>query len=104
MAKTRTKLSSKQIEHIGQLANLPLKDKEVNKFRKQLSNVFNYVDELTQLNTKGVTQTSHVTGLVNRVRADKAETENCLTQKEALQPSSKKNKGFFIVKAIIKEQ
>lgn len=104
MKKKRSRLTSAQIRHIANLANLSLKDEELNKFRKQLSNVFDFVDKLTEVKTTGIAETSHVTGLINQLRKDKAATENCLTQKEALQPSLKTNRGYFRVKALFKEQ
>ena len=65
------KLSTSDVEHIATLSRLSLSEAEKKKFAGQLSNVLNYVDELNEVDTKGVEVTSQVTGLTNVAEADK---------------------------------
>lgn len=64
------KLSKAEILKIAKLSRLELTDEEVGKFGGQLSDVLNYVQKLSELNTESVEETSQVTGLVNVFRKD----------------------------------
>ena len=100
MKDKKTKLTKEQVRHIAQLANLQLKDKEVTKFQKQLSDVLGYIDVLNELDTSKVKPTAQVTGLQNVFRED--ELGKSLTQEEALSGTKNKHNGYFKVKAIFK--
>lgn len=92
-------LSKLQVLHIAKLANLPLSSAEVKKFRKQLSDILDYINLLEELNTKDVEPTSQVTGLENVVRKDEA--GETLTQKEAPSGASRKKNGHFEVGKVL---
>lgn len=96
-------LKKGDIEHVAKLAHLPLKSKELIKFKSQLSDIFSYVDKIAKMKTKGVKETSQVTNIKNRFRQDKVEKERMLGQKEALLNAKKTYQGYFLVKAIFKE-
>ena len=96
-------LKREDIEHVAKLAHLQLDKKEFTKFKKQLSDIFTYVEKIGKMKTKGVKETSQVTGLKNRFREDKVEKERMLTQKEALSNAKKIHQGYFMVKAIFEE-
>jgi aspartyl-tRNA(Asn)/glutamyl-tRNA(Gln) amidotransferase subunit C len=63
-------ISQDQVRHVAKLARLNLKDEEVEKFAGQLSNIFDYVDLLNEVDVDGVEPTSQVTGLENVTRPD----------------------------------
>lgn len=75
-------ISLNQVKHIAKLARLGLKDEEVEKFSKQLSNIFEYVDMLNEVNTDEVEPTAQVTGLKNVTRKD--EVKRFCTKDELL--------------------
>lgn len=91
-------LSKDQVKHITRLANLKVTGAEIEKFRKQLSKVLEYVEQLNKLNTKKVEPTSQVTGLENVFRED--EPKPSLSQEEVLSGAKNTEKGMFKVKAI----
>mgnify|MGYP001164757213 CR=1 FL=1 len=66
-----TKITEEQVGHIAKLARLEVSDAEVKKFTGQLSNVFEYMEILQDVNTDGVPETSQVTGLENVSDEDK---------------------------------
>ncbi len=70
-------LSEKQVRHIAKLARIKLKDDEVKVFSKQLSNVLEYVDMLSEVNTDDVEETSQVTGLENVMQKDEIISSEC---------------------------
>jgi aspartyl-tRNA(Asn)/glutamyl-tRNA(Gln) amidotransferase subunit C len=63
-------LTPDQVRHIAKLARLRLTDDEVEKFAPQLTSIFQYVDLLSEVNTKNIEPTAHVTGLTNMFRDD----------------------------------
>ena len=64
------KLTTEQVRHIATLARLEITDTEAEHYREQLSAILDYVDQLQQVDTTGVEETSQVTGLVNAMRDD----------------------------------
>ncbi len=80
-------LSKQQIEHIAKLARLELSEKELKIYGEQLSGILNYIDQLKEVDVKGVEPTAQVTGLENVFRNDKVldwpEEENEIALKNA---------------------
>ena len=63
-------LSQEQVRHIAKLARLGLSDDEVKKFSTQLTNILQYVEILSEVDTSSVEATNQVTGLKNVMRED----------------------------------
>ena len=87
------------VPHVAQLANLPISKQEEKKLEKQLTETLSYIDQLSEIDTKNVQPTSHVTGLENITRLDTSEPS--LPQSSALANTSKTHDGYFIVNAIL---
>lgn len=66
------KLSREDVLKLARLARLELDDEEVEKYRAELSDILQYVEQLQSVDVKGVEPTHQVTGLTNVTRADKA--------------------------------
>ncbi len=90
------------VQHVARLANLTIKAEEVSKFESQLSEVLDYVNKLTNLDTKNIKETSQVTGLENVTREDVSASS--LTQTEALSNGKKVKNGAFRVKGIFEDE
>ncbi len=86
------------VSHIAKLANLSLLPSEKLKLEKQLEETLDYVEELSEVDTKNIDPTSQVTGLENITREDIAKPS--LSQDEALSNTKSKHNGFFKVNAI----
>ena len=87
------------VKHIAKLANLPLSDKEEERFEKQISSILKYVEQLNSVDTKGVSITSQVTNLENAIRKDEPDTS--LNQEDALSNTKSKHNGFFKVGKVL---
>lgn len=87
------------VKHVAKLANLTLKDEEVEKFESQLSSILDYIKKLQEVDTSSIEETSQVTGLENVEREDK--TRPSLSQEEALSNTKDKHNGMFRVKAVL---
>ena len=64
------KLTKHEIEHIAQLARQGLTPAELSKFQMQLGGILDYVSQLNEVPTDGVSPTAQVTGLKNVMRED----------------------------------
>lgn len=87
------------VSRVAKLANLPLTDVEKKKFATQLSSILEYIEKLSEVDTKNIQPTSQVTGLENVTREDAASTS--LSQEEALANTSAKHNNLFKVPAIL---
>lgn len=87
------------VPHVAKLANLPLTEKEIEKFEKQLSAVLQYIEKLNEVDTKNVQPTSQVTGLENITRQDAAKPS--LSQSDALSNTKEQHNGMFQVAGIL---
>ena len=90
------------IDHLAQLANLPLSTEEKKKFEKQLEETLDYVKQLEEIDTKNVEPTSQVTGLENVLREDEAAPS--LSQEGALKNAKATHNGFFNVPQILETE
>lgn len=99
-----SKLNEEDVKHVAKLANLPLTSEEISRFKRQLSQVITYVEELRELDTAKVEPTSQTTGLENVYRKDEIKKEGSLSQKEALSGTEKIHNGYFQVAAILKDK
>ena len=64
------KLSKEEVLHIAKLSRLELAEDKVEQFANQLSDVLEYVEKLSEVDTEGVEETSQVTGLENVYKSD----------------------------------
>jgi len=68
-------LTKEDVLKVAQLARIELTEEEVKRFQQQLSDIFGYVDQLQEVDTKGIEETAQVTGLENVFRPD--EIKHC---------------------------
>jgi len=71
-----------EVRHIAELARIGLNDKEIEKYQKDMSSILDWVEQLKEVDVKGIQPTAHIAGLKNIVRIDK--------------PSNFKNKASII--------
>lgn len=100
MKKPKIHLSKEEVLHIAKLAKLRIKESEIETFRKQLSEILEYVGKLNELDTKKTADLNQVTCTQNTYRDDKLDTNQKLTAKEALANTKSQKDKFFKVKAI----
>jgi aspartyl-tRNA(Asn)/glutamyl-tRNA(Gln) amidotransferase subunit C len=92
-------LTAEEVKKVALLARIELSDEEVEKFRKDLSMVLDYVEELKQVDTEGLEIVSQVTGLQNVQREDVAVVADNLDEILANAPETKDR--YYKVKAIL---
>jgi aspartyl-tRNA(Asn)/glutamyl-tRNA(Gln) amidotransferase subunit C len=94
-------LSKEEIQHIAKLARLDLTDAELEKYGSQLSSVLSYIDQLKEVDVKGVEPTAQVSGLTNVTRDDVVKDWDEKEVEEALRDAPEKEGRFIKVKRVI---
>jgi aspartyl-tRNA(Asn)/glutamyl-tRNA(Gln) amidotransferase subunit C len=93
------KITRQEVDHVAKLARLQLSDSAKDMFTDQLSNILTYVEQLSELDTKGVEPTSHVLDIRNVMREDVP--GESLSQERALANAPDKAAGHYRVPKII---
>lgn len=96
------KLTASQVEHVAELANLPITTSETSQFQKQLSEVVEYVGKIAKLKTQIAKRERKSVG--KKAREDVIEAENCLTQEEAISNAKNVHNGLFVAPAVFGEK
>lgn len=99
-----SKLTKKDVEQVARLAKLPLSDKEIETYLRELDQVLNHIEELNEIDSESSEPTSQTTGLTNVYRADELSSQPSLSSEEALSGTEKTHNGYFKVKAILSER
>jgi len=94
-------LSEKEIKYIAKLARLDLSEEELIKYGGQLSNILNYIDQLKEVDVKGVEPTAQVTGTTNVLREDKIKDWDKEEIELALKDAPEREERFIKVKRVI---
>lgn len=87
-----TDITTSDVQRLAGLSSLQLSDEEAVDLTKDISNILNYIEQLSELDTEGVEPTYQVTGLENVWRTDEVDTYGL--EREALlglAPESEKN-------------
>lgn len=71
-----TQISSDDVRHLARLSSLQLSDEETEALRQDIGGILNYVEQLGELDTAGVTPTYQVTDLENVWREDEVVTSD----------------------------
>lgn len=93
------KLSPEQVRHVAKLARLEIEPAAVEKLASQLETILEYVEQLGEVNTEGVTPTSHAISLTNAFREDQVHEH--LPRDKALQNAPSHEEGAFTVPKVI---
>jgi aspartyl-tRNA(Asn)/glutamyl-tRNA(Gln) amidotransferase subunit C len=88
-----------QVRKVARLARLELSDADLTRMTEQLTNILNYVDQLTELNTDGVEPMAHPLPVQNVFRDD--EPRPSLPVDEALKNAPTRLGNFFGVPAVL---
>lgn len=65
-----SRLTREDVLRLARLARLELTEEEVEQYRTELSDILQYVEQLSSVDIKGIEPTHQVTGLTNVTRAD----------------------------------
>lgn len=91
-------ITRKEVEHVAKLARLELKEDETEKLIEQFSNILDYFNQLSEVNTENVEPMAHAIPMVNVMREDKVDLP--YSRDEILANAPLEEEGFFKVPRI----
>jgi aspartyl-tRNA(Asn)/glutamyl-tRNA(Gln) amidotransferase subunit C len=80
--KDLAKITKEQVEHVAHLARLTFTEEEIDAFTKDLADIIDFAEQLNELDTDGVEETTHVLDMANVLREDVI--HESLSREEAL--------------------
>jgi len=98
-----TQITALDVVKIAQLANLTISEDEKKLFADQFSQTIKVIDQLSEVDTQGISTTTSVSNQTNITRSDKIDLSRVLTQAEALSGAKNVHHGFFVVKQILEK-
>lgn len=93
------RITKAEVLNVAHLARLEMADSEVDAFAGQIGKILDYIDQLNQVDTHGISPTSHAISLTNAFREDVPSDH--LDRSEALTNAPEKEDGTFIVPRVI---
>jgi aspartyl-tRNA(Asn)/glutamyl-tRNA(Gln) amidotransferase subunit C len=94
-------LTPDEVRHIARLARLGLTDADVARFSGQLSQIIDYFEEMSQVDTEDVPPTAYTLELHNVMRADDPDPSS--ERDDVLSNAPMREDDFFRVRAILEE-
>ena len=94
-------LSREQVLHIAKLSKFKISEEEIERFRKQLSEVIDYFEVLKKVNTDHIEPRTHAfDDLSNRFQENELST-NTIKREVALSNAKSKGEKYFITDAVL---
>ena len=93
------KITPEEVSHVANLARLRLSPEEVETMARQLHDILTYVAKLNELDTRGITPTTHAISIVNAFRED--EVKPSLDREKTLVNGPQQDGEFFVVPRVI---
>ena len=88
-----------KIKHISKLARISVDEEKIDDLAKDLSSIFNFIEQLNKLNTDKIEPLSSI--LNEPLRSRKDEINDGKIRDQVLENSPQKNEQFFIVPKVI---
>ncbi len=91
-------ITKEQVQHVAKLARLTLTEEETDLYANQLSKIFDYIDQLNEVNTEGVEPMTQPIPTVNVMREDIVKKQ--YERNDMLKNAPHEEYGFFRVPKI----
>ena len=95
-------MDSAEVRKVASLARLSLSEKEIDEFRRQLTEILSYVEALNEVDVEGTEPMPHAVDDRNVFRIDQR-TES-LDRKAALQNAAQTDGRYFLVPQILDQK
>jgi len=92
-------LSPEAVRKIAHLARLNLSEEDIKTYGPQLTNILNFIEQMSQVDTTDVQPLSHPFDLVQRLRPDDANEPNLRDKFQRIAP--KVEAGLYLVPKVI---
>ena len=71
---SNTKSAAIDVKYVAELARIDLAEEAVEKLQKDMQNIVDYIEQLSELDVSSIEPTAHAAALTNVVRRDEAQT------------------------------
>jgi aspartyl-tRNA(Asn)/glutamyl-tRNA(Gln) amidotransferase subunit C len=95
------KLTREEVLHIAHLARIELKEEEVEKFQRELSEILTFVEKLNELDTEGIDPKFSVIPPENVLREDAPHLS--LPREKVFMNAPETDGQYFIVPKVVKK-
>tara|TARA_B000000557_G_C20438150_1_gene301801 strand:- start:40 stop:330 length:291 start_codon:yes stop_codon:yes gene_type:complete len=95
------KVTNKLISDLAELAKLRFNKSENEKMKSDFKNMLDFIDKLSEVNTKNIEPLIYLSDEINSLREDNISTK--LTKEMALKNSTSNNSDFFTIPTILKK-
>jgi len=95
-------ISKKEVQHIAKLARLDLSQAEIEKYRKELSAILDYIEKLKKLEVAEIQPTSHPLKVENVMREDRENEKLKIKNEKLMELAPETKNGYVKVKSILK--
>lgn len=95
-----SKITIDEVKKLAMLSKLDLSDDDAIKLTKDVENLLQYVDRLSEVDTEGVKPTAQVTGLTNVARNDEI-IDYDVSREELLKNAPEQKDGYIKVKKVL---
>ena len=95
------KVNNKLILELAELCKLKFDKDTMRKMKSDLKNILNFVNKLSEIETKNIEPLIYMSEEVNKMRSDTA-TES-LSQKDTLKNAPEKDSDYFKVPTVLKK-
>ena len=92
-------ISTDQVIHIAKLSRLSLSDQEIERYRKELSDILSYMDTLSKADVTGLSPREHAFTVTPHLREDKAESHSDVL--DILKNAPQTDQSHFLVPKVI---
>ena len=96
------KLTQKEVEYVANLARIQVSEAEKKQFSNDLSSILTYMQELNEVDTKGVSPMSSVLSQASLLRED--EVLKSIVQDKVIENAPAVKDGMFQVPKIISDR
>jgi len=96
------KIEEETVRYVAHLSRIELSEKEIREFTGQLDTILKYMDQLNELDTKGVEPTSHALEIKLPLREDIV--KDSFTQEESLMNAPQRKGPLFRVPPVIETE
>lgn len=94
-----TKITDDDVLKLALLSKLSLNDDQLKKFRDEIEEILNYIEQLQQVDTEGLDPTNQVTGLTNVMRDDEIADE--VDKEELLKNAPGREDDYIKVRRVL---
>lgn len=94
-------LTTDDVKKIAHLARLNMSETDIALYAKKLSNIFQFVEQMNQADTRQIEPIAHSQNLTQRLRPDEVTEHNQRTAFQAIAPAVEA--GLYLVPKVIEE-